>query len=92
MFAVKCCSRDGTPALAGFWRDTAAQGKTRRRKTTVDQTLMRGLATAGPIFVLGLPLSQSRGSLARRIRSRVALTCRRAHRCATRDLPSRFLF
>lgn len=27
-------------------------------ETTVDQTLMRGLATAGPWFVSGLPLSQ----------------------------------
>ena len=33
-------------------------GWTRRRKTTVAQTLMRGLATAGPWFVSGLPLSQ----------------------------------
>ena len=30
-------------------------------ETTVDQTLMRGLVTAGPVFVLGLSLSQSRG-------------------------------
>jgi hypothetical protein len=27
-------------------------------ETTVDQTLMRGLVTAGPWFVSGLPLSQ----------------------------------
>src|ERR1700712_2911066 len=40
-----------------------AQRRTRRGKTTVDQTLMRGLVTAGPVFVLGLPLSQSRGSV-----------------------------
>src|ERR1700722_7598731 len=73
------------------WRDRAAQGKTRRRKTTVDQTLMRGLATTGPMFVLGLPLSQSRGWIARRIRSRVALTCRRAHRGAAVGLSSPFL-
>ena len=62
--------------------DWVAQGRTRRRKTTVDRFLMRGLVTAGPVFVLGLSLSQSRG-LVPRIRSRVALTCRRAHLCAT---------
>src|SRR3712207_8781254 len=28
-------------------------------KTTVEQTLMRGLATAGPCFVSGLPRSRS---------------------------------
>jgi hypothetical protein len=28
-------------------------------KTTVDQTLMRGLVTAGPCFVSGLPRSSS---------------------------------
>jgi len=32
---------------------------TRRRETTVDQTLMRGLGAAGPWFVSGLPLSQT---------------------------------
>ncbi len=37
----------------------AVHGRTRRRETTVDQTLMRGLTTAGPGFVSGLPLSQS---------------------------------
>ena len=31
-----------------------AQGRTQRRKTTVDQTLMRGLVTARPVFVLSL--------------------------------------
>jgi hypothetical protein len=41
-------------------REYAALGRTRRRKTTVDQTLIRGLATAGPMFVLGLSLSQNR--------------------------------
>ena len=43
--------------------DFVAQGRARQRKTTVDQTLMRGLVTAGPVFVLGLPLSQGRGSV-----------------------------
>jgi hypothetical protein len=33
-------------------------GWARRRETTVAQTLMRGLATAGPWFVSGLPPSQ----------------------------------
>jgi len=58
---------------------------------TVDQTLMRGFATAGPVFVLGLPLSRCRGWVARRITSRVAMTCRRAHRCAELKWRSSFL-
>ena len=32
-------------------------------KTTVEQTLMRGLATAGPCFVSGLPQSRSGTSM-----------------------------
>ena len=36
----------------------AAHGRERRREATVDQTLMRGLTTAGPWFTSGLPLSQ----------------------------------
>ena len=36
----------------------AAHGRERRREATVDQTLMRGLASAGPWFTSGLPLSQ----------------------------------
>src|ERR1700710_2605341 len=43
--------------------DWVAQRRTRRGKTKVDQTVMRGLVTAGPVFVLGLRLSQSRGSV-----------------------------
>jgi hypothetical protein len=46
--------------LAGARILWAAHGWTRRREATVDQTLMRGLVTAGPWFTLGLPLSQWR--------------------------------
>lgn len=50
-------------------------------ETTVDQTLMRGLDTAGPWFVSGLPLSHVDACCrfqARRIKTRVALTGRHA--------------
>jgi len=66
----------------------AAHGRERRREATVDQTLMRGLATAGPgdVYVAHLgPSSVSNGAnagWARGITARVALTGRRARRCA----------
>ena len=40
-------------------RSTIAHGRGRQLKTTVDHTLMRGLATAGPCSVSGLPRSRS---------------------------------
>jgi DNA-binding transcriptional ArsR family regulator len=40
-------------------RSMIAHGRGRQLKTTVDQTLMRGLATAGPCSVSGLPRSSS---------------------------------
>ena len=64
MFGIKiACAgcRSPLPTLI----ELAVQGRTRRLQTTVDQTLMRGLGTAGPWFVLGLPPSQlarARGS------------------------------
>ena len=47
----RCCKREDL---------RAAHGWARWRETTVDQTLMRGLVTAGPRFTSGLPLSQWR--------------------------------
>ncbi len=61
MFAVKDFERVESPDVCRGDECWAVQGWTRRRKTTVAQTLMRGLVTAGPVFVLGLPLSQARG-------------------------------
>jgi transposase len=40
-------------------RSAVAHGRGRRLETTVDHTLMRGLATAGPCSVSGLPRSRS---------------------------------
>jgi hypothetical protein len=59
MFVVKGFERNNAlPATIRSLNDKAmAQGRRQSRKTTVEQTLMRGLVTAFPCVRPGLPRS-----------------------------------
>ena len=69
MFAVREKSR-----LSAGWGETAVSKRRHwlRKETTVDQTLIRGLANAFRVFVSGLPRSRGRASGANQLRTGVS--------------------